>query len=287
VRFVGATIASIALSLAFSAPAIAGPGDGSGTGSGGSDDGVLTATVTYTSGGYSGGGDGCSWQLADQVITVPNGLGQAEWPWTDSQTGITYHLWMKTCPGAQAVYAQLAESEPRDLLPVLLDRLRSTELPKPAPVFQMLDAEFGWAYVKTPLDFRAGGNSWRTVSVTASIGPLWATVTAVPNRLTFEPGDPARPGPVSCAGDAPTAVYVAEFPGECSYTYVNASSTSEFDGYHFQTSLTIDWSISWTSSTGDGGALAGYSTSSSALLAVAEVKGLVVCTGARPEQGGC
>jgi hypothetical protein len=268
-------------------PAVGGPGGGGGQGSGGSDDGVLTATVTYSSGGYSGDGDGCSWSLADQVIGVPNGLGYAEWPWTDSNTGITYHLWLKYCPGLSASYAQLAESEPRDLLPLLLELLKSAELPVPSPVFELLDPEFGWAYVKTPLDFRAGGNSWRTVSVTASIGPFWATVVAVPDRLTFDPGDPAGPGPVSCAGDGPTAAYVAEFPGECSYTYMNASSTSTFDGYHFVTSLTIDWSISWTSSTGDGGALAGYSTSSSAQLAVAEVQGLVVCTGARPEQGGC
>jgi hypothetical protein len=286
-RAVAGGLAWTSVTLALCAPASAGPGGGGGQGSGGSDDGVLTAAVTYTSGGHSGGGDGCSWSLADQVIGIPNGLGYAEWPWTDSQTGITYHLWMKECPGAGPVYAQLAETEPRDLLPLLLERLKSTELPAPAPVFQLLDAEFGWAYVKTPLDFRAGEGSWRTVSVTASIGPFWATVTAVPTSLTFDPGDPAGPGPVSCGGDGPTAAYVAEFPGDCSYTYVNASSTSLFDGYHFVTSLAIEWSISWTSSTGAGGPLAGFATSSTAQLAVAEVKGLVVCTGARPEQGGC
>ena len=108
-----------------------------------------------------------------------------------------------------------------------------------------------------------------------------------PESLTFDPGDPAGPGPVACGGDGPVAPYVAEVPGACSYTYVNASSTSPFDGYHFQTSMEIAWSISWTSSTGAGGALAPYTTSASALLAVAEVKGLVTCTGSRPEQGGC
>ena len=73
----------------------------------------------------------------------------------------------------------------------------------------------------------------------------------------------------------------------CSYTYLNASSTSPFDAYHFQSRLTIDWSIAWTSSTGEGGVLEPYSTSADALLAVAEVKALVTCTGPRPEQGGC
>jgi hypothetical protein len=267
--------------------AFADPGSGGDSGSGGSSGGVLTATVSYSTSGGSGGGDGCSWVLADQVIAIGNGLGEAEWPQTDPQTGVVYHLWTKTCPGGPTVYVQLPAAEPRDLLPELLEQLKSKALPKPTPVFELLDAEFGWAYVKTPLDFRAGGDSWRTVTVSASVGPVWATVTAVPNRLTFDPGDPAGPGPMSCDGDGPIAAYVAAVPGACSYTYTNASSTSPFDGYHFVTSLTIDWSISWTSSTGAGGPLDGFPTVSSAQLAVAEVKGLVVCTGARPEQGGC
>jgi hypothetical protein len=152
-----------------------------------------------------------------------------------------------------------------------------------------LDPQFGWADVKTPLDFRAAAGSWRPVSVTASLGPLWATVTASPVRLRFDPGDPdpLAPPPVVCSGAGPTAVYVAAVPGVCSYTYRNASSTSQFDGYHFVTTMSIDWQVTWTSSTGTGGSLDGETTSATALLAVAEVKGLVTCTGPRPEQGGC
>jgi hypothetical protein len=289
-RRVRLTIGAIALTTSLVAglqrSAWAGVGDGTGTGSGGSAAGVLTAAVSYSSSGGSGGGDGCVWQLADLSVTS-SGLGASTWPRTDAGAGIVFHLWTKACPGLPTVFVEVPASQPGDLLPQLLEQLKRQALPKPTPVFQLLDAEFGWAYVKTPLDFRAGGDSWRSVSVTASAGPVWATVTAAPTRLTFDPGDSAGPGPVSCAGDGPTAVYVAAVPGACSYTYTNASSTSPFDGYHFVTSLTIDWSISWTSSTGAGGPLDAYSTSSSAQLAVAEVKGLVVCTGARPEQGGC
>jgi hypothetical protein len=289
-RLVRSTIAVVALTTSLAVglepSAWAGVGDGTGTGSGGSANGVLTASVSYSSSGGSSAGDGCVWLLADLSPTISE-LGSTTWPWTDPATGLVYHLWTKACPGVPTVYVQLPASQPRDLLPRLLEQLKSQALPKPTPVFELLDAEFGWAYVKTPLDFRAGGDSWRSVSVTASAGPVWATVTAAPTRLTFDPGDPAGTGPMSCAGDGPTAAYVPAVPGVCSYTYVNASSTSPFDGYHFVTSLTIDWSIGWTSSTGESGPLAAYGTSSSAQLAVAEVKGLVVCTGARPEQGGC
>jgi hypothetical protein len=247
---------------------------------------VVTAAVSYRSEGSGGGGGNeseCSWEMVDGSIGVPD-LGVATWPHV--QGGVTYHLWRRSCPTGVA-FVQIAETTPQDLLPGLLEQLREQRLPKPAPVFELLDPEFGWAYVRTPLDFRAGADSWRPVSATAAIGPVWATVTARPESLTFTPGDPAGPGPVSCAGDDPVAPYVAEAPGACSYTYLNASSTSPFDGYHFQTSMEIEWSISWTSSTGAGGALSPYSTSASALLAVAEVKGLVTCTGSRPEQGGC
>jgi hypothetical protein len=266
-------------------PATAAPGDGSEHGSGGREGDVITAGVRYRSEGSADGDGGesdCSWELADQQIGVDGHI--ATWPRTVN--GVTYHLYRRTCAG-HVSYVEVAETTPQDLLPSLLEQLREQRLPAPVPVFELLDPEFGWAYVRTPLDFRAGAGAWQPVSVTASVGPVWATVTASPESLTFLPGDPAGPGPVVCDGEAPVAPYVAAAPGECSYTYVNASSTSPYDGYHFQTSMEIEWSISWTSSTGAGGALAPYATSASALLAVAEVKGLVTCTGSRPEQGGC
>ena len=50
---------------------------------------------------------------------------------------------------------------------------------------------------------------------------------------------------VTCSGTAPIDPYVAEEPGECSYVFTNASSTSPYDGYHFLTTLSIEWSITW------------------------------------------
>lgn len=276
----------IVLVLSCSLPvpaALAGPGDGSGQGSGGQEADVILAQVSYSSSGGSSGG-GCSWELKDGVTIGVPGLGSVTWPRIED--GVTYHLWARTCNG-ETVWVDVPEVAPADILPQLLNQLRERTLPKPVSVFEMLDPEFGWAYVQTPLDFRAGGDSWRPVSVTASVGPIWATVTARPSSLAFDPGDPTNPGVVSCSGTDPVAAYDPATPGACSYTYANASSTSEVDGYHFQTSLSITWAISWTSSTGAGGALDPYITTSTSLLAVAEIKGLVECTGSRPEQGGC
>jgi hypothetical protein len=281
-KLTGATVA--ALVILSPAPALAGPGSGGGGGSGGSVDGVLTAHVTYQTGGGSGG-DGCSWERIDGELGVPS-MGSAKFPFVD-ENGVTQILWRRICPGGAVDWFLIPQTTPADILPQLLEELKERALPIPAPTFEMLDPVNNWAYVTVPVDFRAGANSWRTVAVTASIGPVWATVTAQPVLMTFDPGDPNGPGGVSCNGSGPVAAYVAETPGACSYTYTNASSTSPYDGYHFLTTTTIDWSISWTSSSGAGGTLAPYSTSASAPLAVAEVKGLVTCTGSRAEQGGC
>ena len=265
--------------------ASAGPGDGSGQGGGGSDDGTITAQVTWWSaGGGTGSSSGCTWLLVVGGLAVGEN-GEVHWP--RESDGVVLNLWRRTCPDGESWFELPVIDPTTEILPLLLTRLEQEELPKPTPTFSVLDPEFGWAYVRTPIDFRVGGTSWAPVSVTASIGPYWARVTATPGTLTFDPGDFAGEGPVSCGGAAPVAEYVVETPGACSYTYLNASSTSSYDGYHFLTTFSIGWQIAWVSSTGAGGPLDPYSTSATAELAVAEAKGIVTCTGALPEQGGC
>jgi len=51
---------------------------------------VLTAKITYGTGGEGGGGgDGCRWRLIDGGVAVPN-IGVAEWPRVENN--ITYHI---------------------------------------------------------------------------------------------------------------------------------------------------------------------------------------------------
>lgn len=276
------TIVACALVL-WPAGASAAPGDGGEVGS--SDDGgTITAAVTYTREGVRRGRSECTWQLANSGAIVDS-IGSISWPRVVN--GITYDLWRRTCPDG-STFAEIADVDSVDLLPALLNDLQTRALPRPTPVFEALDPEFGWAYVRTPLDFRVAESVWREVSVTASAGPIWATVTARPARLVFEAGDPAADVPTaSCADSAPLAAYVAEVPGECSYTFLNSSSTSPHDGYHFLTTASVEWEISWVGSGGASGVLDPFTTSGTAELAVAEVKGLVTCTGPRASQGGC
>ena len=277
-------LVSLLVGLSSTSLAHAAVGDGADNGSSGdSNNGTISAGASYSREGVRSGRSDCTWTLANSGVIVDD-VGSLTWPRVIGET--TYNLYLRRCPSGDT-WVEVPEVAPADLLPGLLADLRSRALPRPTPVFEMLDPEFGWAYVRTPLDFRAGGESWREVSVTASAGPVWATVTAVPMALTFDPGDPAGAGSVTCTGTAPIDPYIAESPGECSYVFTNSSSTSPHDGYHFLTTLSIEWSITWVGAGGAAGTFEPYTTSTTTELAVAEVKGLVTCTGPREAQGGC
>jgi hypothetical protein len=96
---------------------------------------------------------------------------------------------------------------------------------------------------------------WHPRSVTVSAGPVWATVTATPDGLTFEPG--AGISPVTCHG--PGTAYYPSKPSasqhtDCSYTYVQPSAG--LPGNVYQASVSITWRVDWVGSGGAGGVLA-------------------------------
>ncbi len=95
---------------------------------------------------------------------------------------------------------------------------------------------------------------WHSRSLTVIAGPVWATVTAVPLSLTFQPG--AGLSPVSCTG--PGSAYNPRKPAgqqrtNCSYTYLQPSAG--LPGNAYRASLTVTWRITWTGSGGAGGVL--------------------------------
>lgn len=93
---------------------------------------------------------------------------------------------------------------------------------------------------------------WHPVSSTVSVGPVWATVTATPGRISFSPG-PGLPG-VSCRG--PGTVYNRRLPASaqhtnCSYSYAQPSTGQPHNAY--PAAVTVSWDINWTGSGGAGG----------------------------------
>jgi hypothetical protein len=264
------------------------PGDNA-VNAGRTQDEIAAGAKTYSSNtpGGSGGGDGCSWSLSDggPVSGLPVS-GPSTYPYTDTTTGLVWHQYLRVCPGLGASLVAFPQLNPSLLLPNAEQELKR-RIPKPEPYVFLHDKEFPWVYVKAPVDFRAINGTWGPLSVTAQAGPVWATATATPKLLVFESGDPKGPPGASCAGEGPTAAYIVKVAGLCSYKYKNASSTAPGDHYHFISTFTIQWDLSWTSSTGAGGVLGPFETKNTLPIAVAEIKALTECTGPLPGEGGC
>jgi hypothetical protein len=116
---------------------------------------------------------------------------------------------------------------------------------------------------------------YQATSARADAGGVWAEVTVTPTALTFSPGDGSAA--VSCAGPGtpwqPTAGVWSPSPTGCDYRYPG-SSVGEPDG-KVTAVYGIQWSITWTSSTGATGTLPQITTSSTAEFAVVEAQTVV------------
>jgi hypothetical protein len=108
--------------------------------------------------------------------------------------------------------------------------------------------------VGLPEWFWVPASGWHPRSVTVSAGPVWATVTATPVGLTFQPG--AGMSAVTCQG--PGTPYDPSQPSgsqhtDCAYTYVQPSAG--LPGNVYKASVTITWRVDWAGSGGAGGVL--------------------------------
>jgi hypothetical protein len=211
----------------------------------------------------------------------------------ENRGGIKFHeYWAFDCNPDVAARQELwhgwiPQLSGSDLLPLLLEELRSRQLAAPEVTFVGLDPEFDWAYVKVPVGFRIGNTGPVTVTARVAAGPLaaWASMTATPSAIRFDPGEPDGHS-VSCTAEGAAAGgFDSARPGECSYTYVNSSAIAP-NGRTFTTTTNMTYALTYRSSSG-AGSFPDVTTTSSSELGVAEVQALVTCTGPRPEQGGC
>lgn len=173
-----------------------------------------------------------TWRQWNQPVTAPT----HEWWVAACVDPITNATWPAGTRGAwvpvvtQAVVVAALSQRLEDLLTA------------PVVSWPSMDREFGWLYVKAPMDFRIAPPA--AVSLTASVtnvtGSVSATVSATPTSLLFEPGEPGG-GSVSCSVQAATAGYSASTPGQCSYTYQNSSAIAS--GGEFGWRATLLWQV--------------------------------------------
>lgn len=134
-----------------------------------------------------------------------------------------------------------------------------------------MDRDFGWLYVRAPMDFRI--EPVQPISLTATVtnitGTVTATVSASPVSVTLEPGEPGGL-PVVCPIEASTAAYSPATPGACSVTYGNSSAIAAdavFDAH-----ASVLWRIETSDPTFD---IDSVRTWSSSQVSVAEVQAVV------------
>lgn len=131
------------------------------------------------------------------------------------------------------------------------------------------------ALVGLPEWFWVPNGQWHPESVTVTAGPVWATATATPVSMSFQPGGGFSP--VSCKGPGPTynpAKAAAQQHSACAFTYPQPSAGQP--GSAYQASVAITWNVSWTGSGGVGGEIdAGLVVQSAFAIQVAQGEALV------------
>lgn len=116
------------------------------------------------------------------------------------------------------------------------------------------------------------------ISARASLPGVWAQATATPARVIVDPGD-GTPS-FTCEGVPPRfpAGGDAERFDGCEHVYRDSSAMSD-NGETFTVTVTVEWEINWSSSTGAGGNLGTYRSTVTRNLAVAEIQAIVTRVG--------
>jgi hypothetical protein len=155
---------------------------------------------------------------------------------------------------------------PQELLQIALGEITVPVLqPQTAPPLNRR------ALVGLPEYFWIAAADWKPVTITVAVGAVWATLTATPGRLTFNPGG-GQTG-ASCQG--PGVAYSGTgAAGACHYKYLVSSALQP--GGAYQADVTVTWQVTWTGSGGVGGTInAGLQMPFPFPLRVAEGQALV------------
>ena len=149
----------------------------------------------------------------------------------------------------------------------------SFELPDPSghrsPRESLRWQGYAFTYVHLPTFWWTDRSTWRSFTATARAGRNWATVTARPVALSFDPGDGSAP--VSCPGPGRPWL-VSDGNGApddgiaCTYAYTDVTSSP------ITSTQSITWQLTWTGSGNTSGTLTSRTTSTSGQLQVLQIQ---------------
>ena len=247
------------------------PNDGSGSAPAGGAAGWAAATTGAASEDLSQVAGECAWR----VLNPAPAAGDPLWEGHDPAFGVVlYNL----CNGpVQYAFAASAPAAPPPPNPAVLAQQAYAQLALPKPTLGRSPdlskgdpAKGGQSYTIVNLWTRyfTDPATWAPISRTVTLRGVYATVTATPEALVFNPGDGNLP--VSCAGPgAPWSEADGFNPpsaGECGYQYkqVEASPITGTES--------ISWTVSWTGSNGSGGEFPVATTSTASQFIVEQIE---------------
>jgi hypothetical protein len=190
-------------------------------------------------------------------------VGEIVWVrcWSDAAYEIPYGsawsiIWQADTPTEPAVPVE-------DIAQVALDSLR---VPLPSaglnPSGRQVVNVPTWLWVE----------NWESISRTATVAGVSATVTATPVRQRWSFG--LDGGTVTCAG--PGVPYDASLPErvqrtDCALAFRRSSAGQQ--GGAFAVTVTVDWAVTWTSTVpGRGGGLGELSSTATQAVPVGEIQ---------------
>src|SRR5579884_505753 len=176
---------------------------------------------------------------ADQAVMGPGGPTPGVWEVPDCHgTGTWAAFWVPTGPAAAP-----------QVSPAVLAQQARSELPLPAPAIEMAPPTDRDQLVNVSSWLWVDPAVWRSLSATATAGPLSATATAAPSEVVWQMGDGHT---ITCAG--PGVPYDSSNPTAttyCSYTWP-ASSAGQPGGV-YRVTATVYYQASWSASGAPGG----------------------------------
>lgn len=226
-------------------------------------DGDPTATAGdggSTGGGGGGGGDdGCEFVLSVSDDFVFFVYGDDDTP-RHSATG---RWFTRVCDGASVGF--VPEGGLVDPRQVAVEALASVGIGGPVVATSPASDRL---VVRVPSWLWVDGSWWQSYTATAAAGRVTATVTVRPVATEWSTGDGGR---TTCSGPG-----VAWSPGmadsatDCSYTYLEPSTGEA--GSTFPLTATVRMEVTWSSNTGQSGALPAISRSSTQPVTVSEIQ---------------
>jgi hypothetical protein len=132
-------------------------------------------------------------------------------------------------------------------------------------------------FVHLPSWMWIDAGDWEPVSATASVGAGSVTVVASPERVVWETGDGDQVVCESAGTVFSRAVFREEGSPDCGHTYTSLPPGGA--GAEVELVAVWEWSVSWSTTTGNSGELEELSTSSTVAVPVSEIHSVVTHTG--------